>query len=349
MTTLVMADDDPGQRALVRATITADEYTLLEAADGNAAWALIQEHQPALALLDVDMPGRTGLELARAIKSDPRLASAYVILLTGRADETDMAAGRAAGADRYLTKPFSPLELLHAIEDALAHAPVGAPASRSDPAQRGAAGQQLAYAQDLRQLYEDERARRRELEDANRALAAANAELDRRIYDLLAAQDWILAVNSSRDLPALMDLLAQPLVLLLQARTTLVFPWDPTTKALGSVLGYGLPTESPWLAALRTSALSATAWSAGRLLETPDLDAEPTAGALDSRPARALGWRALAVMPLVARGERVGLLYVGWDKPHELDDRERTLLALLAQHAALGLANARLIAEQRHG
>src|SRR4051794_715186 len=57
--------------------------------------------------------------------------------------------------------------------------------------------QQLAYARDLRRVYDSERARRGELEAANRALAAANGELDRRLYDLMAAEEWILAVNSS--------------------------------------------------------------------------------------------------------------------------------------------------------
>src|SRR5438067_2363854 len=284
-----MADDDPKLRALVRATITSNEYTLLEAADGDAAWALIQQHRPMVALLDVDMPGRSGTELARAIKSDPRLAGMHVILLTGRVDETDIEAGRAAGADRYLTKPFSPLGLLQIIEEALGQAQAGTTVSPSTPAPLDPTGQQLAYAQDLRQLYEAERARRRELEDANRALAAANVELDRRLKDLLAAQDWIHAVNSSRELPALMDLLAQPLVFLLRARTVVVFPWDPATDALGRVLGYGLPAESPPLVALRTSPLSGTVLAAGRLEEVADLDGAESNAESDYGPARALG------------------------------------------------------------
>src|SRR5690242_3490395 len=83
------------------------------------------------------------------------------------------------------------------------------------------------------------------------ALAAANAELDRRLYDLLAAQEWILAVNSSRELPALMDLLAEPLLVLLHAQDTVVFPWDPAARRLGDALGLGGRPETPALAALR--------------------------------------------------------------------------------------------------
>jgi HD-GYP domain-containing protein (c-di-GMP phosphodiesterase class II) len=247
--------------------------------------------------------------------------------------------------------------------------------------------QQLQYARDLRRVYDSERARRRELEEANRALAAANAELDRRLYDLMAAQEWILAVNSSRELPALMDLLAEPLLMLLRAQESVVFPWDPVTRRLGSALGLGGRPETPLLAALRTSPLSAAVLAAGQLREIADLAAErPTppaplplreGGEGRSRPAQPasapplpwegaarntasaaglggvghlaaaqeLGWRALVALPLGARGERVGLLYVAWSEPHQTDERERMLLDLVGQHAAVSLANARLLAE----
>jgi len=200
--------------------------------------------------------------------------------------------------------------------------------------------QQLAYARDLRRVYDLERARRRELEEANRALAAANAELDRRLYDLMAAQEWILAVNSSRELPALMDLLAEPLLVLLHAQESVVFPWDPAARQLGHALGLGGRPETPLLAALRASPFSAGVLAAGQPREIAALEADP-----DLDAARQLGWRALVALPLVARDERVGLLYVAWSAPHTPDERERMLLDLVAQHAAVSLANARLLAE----
>ena len=261
--------------------------------------------------------------------------------------------------------------------------------------------QQLQYARDLRRIYDSERARRRELEEVNRALAAANAELDRRLYDLMAAQEWILAVNSSRELPALMDLLAEPLMLLLRAQETVVFPWDPEIRRLGSALGLGGRPETPLLGALRTSPLSTAVLTAGEPREIPDLAAErPTPpaqqgsqysishplreggvpGTAEPAPqpalsevelpappfpgppappfppregglgglghlvaAQELGWRALVALPLVARGERVGLLYVAWSEPHQTDERERMLLDLVGQHAAVSLAKARLL------
>ncbi len=117
--TVLIADDEPNLRLLVNASIASDAYRVVEAEDGDEAWRLLLEHRPAVALLDVQMPGRTGLELARAIKSEPELSSTRVILLTSKAQEADIQAGLAAGADRYLTKPFSPLELLTVVEDAL--------------------------------------------------------------------------------------------------------------------------------------------------------------------------------------------------------------------------------------
>jgi len=117
--TVLIADDEPSLRLLVNATIMSDAYNIVEAADGNQAWALIQKHRPEVAVLDVQMPGKSGLEVTRAIKGDSSLAGTRVILLTANSFETDVADGLAAGADLYLTKPFSPLQLLTVLEKAL--------------------------------------------------------------------------------------------------------------------------------------------------------------------------------------------------------------------------------------
>jgi CheY-like chemotaxis protein len=116
---VVIADDEPSMRLLVHATIESDDYAVLEASDGAEAWALIQKHRPSLVLLDLQMPARSGLEVLRAIKADPSLKATRVILLTSKAMETDVEAGLIAGADFYLTKPFSPLDLLTRVEEAL--------------------------------------------------------------------------------------------------------------------------------------------------------------------------------------------------------------------------------------
>jgi CheY-like chemotaxis protein len=117
--TVVIADDESSMRLLVHATIESDDYSVVEAADGAEAWALVQKHKPALVLLDVQMPGRSGLEVLRSIKADPSLAKTKVILLTAKAQESDIETGLIAGADFYLTKPFSPLDLLTRVEEAL--------------------------------------------------------------------------------------------------------------------------------------------------------------------------------------------------------------------------------------
>jgi CheY-like chemotaxis protein len=117
--TVLIADDEPSVRLLVQATIEADGYRVLEASDGDEAWALIQEHRPSLVLLDVRMPGRTGLEILGSIKADADLTDTKVILLTASAQQSDINAGLIAGADFYLTKPFSPRELLSKMDEAL--------------------------------------------------------------------------------------------------------------------------------------------------------------------------------------------------------------------------------------
>jgi CheY-like chemotaxis protein len=117
--TVVIADDEPSMRLLVHATIESDNHMVVEAADGVEAWALIEKHKPQLVLLDVEMPGLSGLEVLRSIKANPSLAATRVILLTSKAQESDIEAGLIAGADFYLTKPFSPLDLLTRVEEAL--------------------------------------------------------------------------------------------------------------------------------------------------------------------------------------------------------------------------------------
>jgi CheY-like chemotaxis protein len=117
--TVIIADDEPANRMLASAIIGTDDYEIIEARDGAEAWALVQEHRPSLVLLDVRMPGLTGLDVLHAIKADPRLAATKVILLTASAQESDISAGLAAGANSYLTKPFSPADLLSRLDEAL--------------------------------------------------------------------------------------------------------------------------------------------------------------------------------------------------------------------------------------
>jgi CheY-like chemotaxis protein len=117
--TVIIADDQTSNRMLASAIIGTEDYNVIEARDGVEAWSLIQEHRPSVVLLDVRMPGLTGFEILHSIKSDPNLTATRVILLTASAQESDIAAGLAAGAYSYLTKPFSPADLLARLDEAL--------------------------------------------------------------------------------------------------------------------------------------------------------------------------------------------------------------------------------------
>jgi CheY-like chemotaxis protein len=117
--TILIADDEPSMRLLVTATVASDQIGVLEAADGDEAWSLIVQHRPDLVLLDVQMPGQTGVELTRRIRADPGLTGMRIVILTSKAQSTDVESGLAAGADLYLTKPFSPLSLLTYVEQTL--------------------------------------------------------------------------------------------------------------------------------------------------------------------------------------------------------------------------------------
>lgn len=117
--TILVADDESALRHLVRVIVASPRRLVLEAADGASAWTLIQTHRPRVAVLDVIMPHRDGLELTRAIRADPALAATRVILLTGAREPATIARGRAAGANYIMIKPFSPRELLATVEACL--------------------------------------------------------------------------------------------------------------------------------------------------------------------------------------------------------------------------------------
>lgn len=120
MSTVLIADDEANLRLLVSASLAAEDWDIVEAADGDEAWDLILRHRPEVAILDVQMPGRTGLEVTKAVKAEPSLERTRVIILTSKARPSDIDAGMAAGADLYLTKPFLPIELMTAVERAMA-------------------------------------------------------------------------------------------------------------------------------------------------------------------------------------------------------------------------------------
>lgn len=108
--TLLLVDDEPDMRAYLR-DVLADEFTVLQADDGEEGLALARDKLPDLVLLDLMMPKMDGLAVCRAIRGDPALADTRVILLTARVDEQAKLAALDCGADDFLTKPFSRVEV----------------------------------------------------------------------------------------------------------------------------------------------------------------------------------------------------------------------------------------------
>ena len=129
MHTILIADDEPAIVELVRVTLEDERVRVFEAFDGDGALALATLLQPDLVLLDVNLPDRTGLEVCRALRHDAALARTKVVMLTAATQAEDVARGMAAGADHYLTKPFSPLRLLSLVEKLLPSATIWQPRS----------------------------------------------------------------------------------------------------------------------------------------------------------------------------------------------------------------------------
>jgi two-component system, OmpR family, alkaline phosphatase synthesis response regulator PhoP len=117
--TVLVVDDEPNLRFVVRSTIESPKYQVIEARDGVEAWSLIKERKPELVLLDIKMPKRSGLEVLSAIRADPELRGTQVMMLTSSDDEADIDAGLIGGADFYLTKPFSTSDLVARVEEAI--------------------------------------------------------------------------------------------------------------------------------------------------------------------------------------------------------------------------------------
>ena len=116
MKKILIVDDHADIRKLLRMAMEFVAYEIFEAVDGAQGLKMSQELKPDLILLDVMMPGgMDGLEVCRRIKSDSTLTHTKVIMLTARGQSEDKAAGFAAGADEYLVKPFSLLQLIETI------------------------------------------------------------------------------------------------------------------------------------------------------------------------------------------------------------------------------------------
>jgi two-component system, OmpR family, phosphate regulon response regulator PhoB len=131
---LLLVEDDPGLAELVRWHFEREDFTIAHTPDGEEALLLAKEAPPDVVLLDWMIEGISGIEVCRRLRRSPGTQNVPIIMLTGRGEEADRVRGLETGADDYVTKPFSPRELV---------ARVGAVLRRVRPA---LAGEQLAFA-----------------------------------------------------------------------------------------------------------------------------------------------------------------------------------------------------------
>jgi response regulator RpfG family c-di-GMP phosphodiesterase len=161
---ILLVDDDAPLRTLLRTTFEVADVDVVEADGAAAARRQISAARPDVIVLDVNMPGMTGLEFCEQLKADPATSDIPVILLTGSTGGTGAAAKRV-GADAFVRKPFSPLELL-AVAERLAGGLYGVPFRATPKSDAGPDEPLLLYARDLRHMLELERGQRELLQSA---------------------------------------------------------------------------------------------------------------------------------------------------------------------------------------
>ena len=126
MKTILVVDDEPAIAQVVRDYLEHAGFAVLAASDGPAAVRLARTRVPALIVLDLGLPGLDGLDVIRAVRSDGTMP---IIVLTARGDEADRVVGLELGADDYLTKPFSPRELVARVRAVLRRTEMAAAAA----------------------------------------------------------------------------------------------------------------------------------------------------------------------------------------------------------------------------
>lgn len=112
---VLIADDEPNIVVSLEFLMKREGHEVLVARDGPAALEAIRRERPALVLLDVMMPGLSGFDVCQAVRADESLAGVKILMLSAKGRDTDLAKGRALGADAYVTKPFSTRELAETV------------------------------------------------------------------------------------------------------------------------------------------------------------------------------------------------------------------------------------------
>lgn len=116
---VLVADDEHNIRHILDFSLHAEGFDVLSALSGEDAFNMAVNESPDLVILDVMMPGQGGIETCRKLKKDQRTSGIPVVLLTAKSRSCDREAGLAAGADKYVTKPFSPQKVIEIVQDIL--------------------------------------------------------------------------------------------------------------------------------------------------------------------------------------------------------------------------------------
>src|SRR3954463_14941769 len=120
--TILVVDDEPGIVAIARDYLDRAGFRVITASNGAVALRLARAERPSLLVLDLMLPGMDGLDVARTLREDPATHTLPIIMLTARVDEADRLIGLELGADDYITKPFSPRELVARVRAVLRRA-----------------------------------------------------------------------------------------------------------------------------------------------------------------------------------------------------------------------------------
>lgn len=124
---ILIVEDQADIRSLIRMTLEMGDNEIHEAENGDSGWHMVKALRPDLVLLDVMMPGTLdGYQVCQKIRGEPAFRDLPVIMLTARGQQSDFEMGRKVGATAYLTKPFSPLELIDTVDSHLQARPCSA-------------------------------------------------------------------------------------------------------------------------------------------------------------------------------------------------------------------------------
>jgi phosphate regulon transcriptional regulator PhoB len=113
---ILVVEDEPDIRKLVQYNLAQERFKVLEAEDGEKALKIVQREKPNLVILDLMLPGLSGLELCKILRDRPETAKLPILMLTAKAGEADRVVGLEMGADDYLAKPFSPREMVARVK-----------------------------------------------------------------------------------------------------------------------------------------------------------------------------------------------------------------------------------------